>query len=391
MLNNEKIIITDSNGEIIPGENKYSSYSFDSQYGSVSSVFNVTLVEPETDILPGYGIQLLVDGKTAFRGIIERKNHVTGKDTNQITLTGKDRSLILVENKCNSWKDFTNKTPLYIVDNLIAQTNFYVKPKGSIDEISDSSGFNNADDIDSINSAYLDDVNNNESVNSRADVTTYDQGFTNLSSINHYKINIGDFIYSKISDLVKSQGFEILYQTDGTLYIGNLSKKRANDEILYKLIHKRNGEGNNIISSSLVDDISGRYSTIQIFSQSENYRFNATYPNVNENKIATDSTLPIKKFFVEQINGNKGSAEKYAIRIREDQRIEGYQVIYEVPGHIAENGEFWEINRLINVYDEYHDIYNALVLYGRTFSFDVSSGHRTVLRLSHERFNELEL
>jgi prophage tail gpP-like protein len=386
-----KIIITNRNNEIVSDDNQYTSYDFDTQYGSLASIFNCSLVNNKADIEPGYGIQLLIDGKIKFRGVIQRKNHVVSKDSNLITLSGKDRSGILVESYCNTYKDYNSTSPADIIDGLIAQTNFYVKQKGTIDETADSTGFNNATDISSRNSAILHDLDNSDTLNERADITTYDAVFLRLSAINHFKIDIGDRVYQKIEKLVKSQGYEVMYMPDGTLYIGDLGKKRGYDKTIYKINNKITGEGNNVLSSNLMQDISGRYSTISISSQSEGYQYSSTFPNVNEEKIATDSTLPGKKFYAEQINDVHGAAAKYAIRIREDQRIEGYQLIYEVPGHVAENGETWEINRYVNIYDDMNEIYRHLVLYGRTFSFDYDSGHRTMLRISHERKQELAI
>lgn len=384
-----KIIITDRNNVIVSDDNQFISYNFDSEYGQVSSVFSCTLVDNGADIKTGYGIQLIIRNKVLFRGIIQRRNHVISKDTNQIILSGKDRSSILVEGHCNSFKDFNNRYPFSIVDELIAQSNFYVKVKGSVDESADSTGFNSTSDISDHNSAILSDVNNSDTINERNDITTYDGDFDGLSVVSHYKISIGDLVFEKINQLVKSQGYEILYQPDGTLYIGNLEKKRRYDDIIYEINNKKTGENNNVLSSSFVEDISGRYSTVSISSQAEGYRYSSNFPSVNEEKIATDSTLEGKKYYAELINDNQGSAEKYAIRKREDQRIEGYQVIYEVAGHLADNGEMWDINRFVNVFDDMNNIHRHLVLYGRTFSFDASTGTRTILRLSLERINEL--
>lgn len=386
-----KIIITDRNNEIFSDDNQFTQYSFDSQYGSVSSVFNVTLTNPKKKIEVGFGIQLLINGIIAYRGIIELKSHVISKDTNQVILSGKDRSSILVEGYLNSYKDFNNEYPKDIIDNLINQTNFYVKSKGSITSTVDATGFNDSDDIISRNSAILDDVNNSDTLNERNDVTTYDSEFENLSIIPNYKISMGDTAYNKISQLVKSRGYEILYQPNGTLYIGDLQKKRTADKIIYEITNRQNGESNNVLSASKNEDISGRYSTVSIAAQAESYRWSASKTSVNEEAIAIDSTMPYKKYYAEQINDTEGSAENYAIRTREDQRIAGYEIMYEVYGHTADNGELWDINRYVNVFDEMYEVYKSFVIYGRMFVFDADTGTRTILRISHERIKKLSI
>lgn len=386
-----KIIITDRNNVIASDENPVISYEFDSEYGTVASAFSCVLVDNGADIKKGYGIQLLVKNKVIFRGTIERRNHVISKDTNQVILSGRDRAAILVVGHCKNFKDYNNQSPVSIIDDLVSQTNFYVQKKGSITDMADFSGFNHDDDMEKRNSVILADLNNSDTINERNDITTYDSDFNNLSVISHYKISIGDLVFEKINQLVKSQGFEILYQPNGTLYIGNLEKKRRYDNIIYEINNNKTGPYNNVLSSSFIEDISGRYSTVSISSQAEGYRYSSNFPSVNEEKIAIDSTLEDKKYYAELINDTVGSAEKYAIQKREDQRIEGYQVIYKVPGHVADNGNIWDINRFVNVFDDMHNINTGLVLYGRTFSFDKDSGTRTILRVSLERINQLEI
>jgi len=386
-----KIIILNKNGEIVSSNNQYESYTFDSQYNMVADAFSVTLVDNKQDIERGYGIQLLINNIVEFNGIIQCKERNVEKNDHGITLSGKDRAGILVEGYCHTFTDYNNTLPKTIIDDLIDQTNFYTKQKGTANESVDSTGFNDSGDVSNHNSTLLSDVNSNDTLSSTTDVTIYDTEFTALSAIKHFKISPGETVYDKINQLVVSQGYEILYQENGTLYVGNLNKKRYADSVVYSIVFREDGRGNNVLSSNLIDDESGRYSTISITSQSEDYQYSATKPSVNVEKIATDSTLGTVKYFAQNINDNEGSPEKIAVRIREDQRIAGYQLRYEVPGHVAENGHAWRVNRYVNIYDDINDIMENLVLYGRTFEFSRSTGTRTLLRLSHERSDQLTL
>jgi len=390
MFQDIKIIITGRNGEIKSKDNKFMAYSFDMQYGTVASAFNITLADLGADIQTGYGIQFLINNKIQFRGIIQRRNKIGPKGRRGIQLSGKDRASILVENYCNNYKDFYNQKPMDIIDALINQTNFYTKQKGAVEESEDSTGFNNADDITARNSALLSDVNESDTLSTRTDETTYDDDFQDLSNKKHFKIDIGDTVFAKIRDLIEMTGYEFLYQEDGSLYIGDLNKKRYADPIVYHIINRKSGEGNNIETVNFSEDDSGRYSTISITSQSEGSSFDSG-SHVNKETIATDSTLRGKKFYARHINSDEGDPEKIAIQTREDQRIAGYQLTYEAPGHIADNGEVWKVNRYVNVEDEVEKIYRHLVLYGRTFVFDGSRGSRTILKLSHEKLNVLEI
>ncbi len=392
MDENVKIIITDYQGKIVSEKNEYSAYSFDTQYGAVADAFNLTLVKTETDIEPGYGVQFLINGKTAFRGIIQKRDKQSSKNDIRYSLSGKDRAGILVEAFCNEFKDYTNTAPKTIIDALINQTTFLTKPKGTLSEAADTTGFNNSTDITDRNAALLADVNESETASRLEDKTYYDDEFTALAVKPKFKISPGDMVFQKIDELVRSVGFEILYQENGTLYIGDLNKKRYDDKVIYKIVYRKDGKGNNVETANFIEDISGRYSTVSATSQSEGYRYTSAFPHVNKEKIATDSTLDYKKYFHAHVNDDDAeSPENVAIRIREDQRLAGYQLIYETPGHTSPSGELWKINRYVNVYDEINKIYEHLVLYGRTYVFSEDTGRGTILRLSKERLNVLTI
>lgn len=386
---NKKIIITDYNNNIVYDNLEYEDYSFDSNYASVADAFNMTLIDSDIEIYPGYGLQFYINNQIAFRGIIQRKDTLISKDRRNVRLSGMDRATILLESFCNNFKDFNNEKPTTIIDNLINQTSFYTKQKGIIEVNEAIADFNSADDIANRNKIILDDVNNNSTLSQINDETIYDFDFKNLSNKKHFKIDVGEQVFDKIYDLVTSYGFEILYQENGELYIGDLSKKRYNDKIKYQIFLKRNGDNNNIITANLVDDISGRYSTVQVSSQSEGYQYENDFPYVNKTAIATDLTMPIKKFYAINSNSTDGSPEKIAIQMREDMRLGGFVLNYDVPGHIAENGDMWRVNRYVNVYDELLNIKENLVLYGRTFIFDVNNGTHTILKIGRERSQDI--
>jgi len=383
------IILSDKDGNIISDKNEYTDYSFPSSYTSVTAPFSVTFVNVDFEVKASDLIEFRINGVSEYFGIIERPEKGTGKNSakNSATLTvsGRDRTLILVEGFCNNFKDFNNKTPKYIIENLINQTNFYTKPKNESEDVTDDTGFNSESDLSDRNSAVLEDVNNSETQSQRNDITVFDAEFTKLKTHKNYKITIGNRVFDKINQLIKMYGFEILYISDGTLYIGDLNKKRYNDPISYSIVFRKIGVGN-VLDSRFVDDISGRFSTIQVTAQTESFFGEDT----NITKIAKDSTLPAVKFMAVQSSGNADTVEKTAISIREDQRIAGFSLSYTVDEHTADNGETWNINRYVNVFDDVNNVSETLVLYGRTFTFS-SEGRKTLLNISKERLNELEI
>jgi len=383
-----RIIITNKYGEVISDDNQYSDYSFLSDYNNLANPFSVTLVNVDFSVSVGDKIQFMVNGKTEYTGIIQRKQASGDKSSQIVTLSGKDRAGILVESFCNNFKDFNNKTPKFIIEALIKQTDFYVKPRGSAENIEDSTGFNSSSDVSSRNSATVADVNNSKTVDGSGYSTVYDQAFTGLKARKHYKINVGDRVFDKINQLVKALGYEILYENEGTLYIGDLNRKRYNDTIEYSITFRRDGIGNNALSYDFYEDISGRYSSIMVSSQVDD----PDSDTVGHFKIAKDSTVPNIKFMAMQVDDEQESPRLIAIQEREDQRIEGFGVTYTVQGHTAENGETWNVNRYVNVFDDINEITEYLVIYSREFKFSRTNGTTTEVFLSKEKLtSELEI
>ena len=383
-----KILITDYLGNVISSDNQYSDYSFNFDSNNICSSFSLTLVNVDFSVVPGNLVLLLINNNLEFTGIIQRKQRTTSKGSDTVTLSGKDRACILVESYCNNFKDFVRKTPRFIVDSLIGQTEFYTKPKGSVDQIADTTGLSSSEDVSDRNAAALADVNNANTVPSPDYVTTYDESFYNLPAKTSFKINVGDMVFDKINQLVKALGFEVLYENSGSLYIGDLNKKRYYDPVEYSITYRRDGVGNNILSSDFTDDISGRYSSIMVSSQSSG----ADDTPINSFKTAKDSTVPNIKFMAMQINDENESAGITAIQEREDQHIDGFSLSYTLQGHTVDSGEPWKINRYAHVYDDINDIQQVLVVYSVAFSFSMSSGTTTEIILGKEKiFTELEI
>ena len=371
-----KIQIFKPSGELVSESNQYKSYRFDSQYGVTADDFNAVLVDNNSDIQTGYEVKFFIDGAIGFRGIIQKKERSYDKNNRIVTISGKDRSSILIEGYCTSFKDFSSQSPKNIIDNLINQTNFYTKKKSDTDTKSDSTGFNSSSDLSDINSAISSDAQENEFLNENSDKTIYDTDFKQLSNREHLKIDIGDKVWDKISQVVSTAGYEVLYQENGTLYIGDLEKKRLDENIVHEIICRYDGNGNNVLSCNEIDDISGRYSSISVYSTPE-----GNTGTISSIGTAKDSTVPVKKYMAVVSNNENDSPVKLARRLREEQRQDGYVLEYTVNGHVSENGKIWAVNQSCNVLDEIIEKNETFIIYGRTFIFSENEGTKTILRL----------
>ena len=377
----------------------YESYSITSSYNSFCDSFTFKMVDHTIDV--GLGWQVLMsigDAERFLTGIIQRRTRTLSKTDRSLSFTGKDIGSKLVEGYINTAKDYNNKTPMYIIDELVGYTDYFTKPK-TITSLSDSTGFSDPDDLTARNTAVQADADASKTISQATAQIVYSQEFKDLSAIANFKTSIGDTVFNKIVELVTITGFEI-YQEGGFIYIGDRSKKRENEPHrvsytinCYPADHPKSNL-NNVLSVNFVEDISDRYSSVQVSSQSETGHGSNF---VVDTKVATDSTLPNPKFFAQNMNVRDDTSgliigpEKVAIQIREQQRMDGYQLSYKVSGHVADNGSRWIVNHVVHVMDEINNINDDLMIYGVTYLFSQKEGHTTELTLSVPKSNQLSI
>ena len=392
-----RILITDRNNIIVGSDVDFSEYVFEIDTFNIANPFDITLANlpdiPE-DLEKWYGITLIVETKTMFRGVIQRISRSGEKGTIDIRISGKNRASILVESSCTSYKDFRNEKPKDIIDKLIQQTAFYPQPVTNAQEATSVDDWDDSGDIDDFNTAIDDSIRGNKAFITRGDKTEYSQEFSALPVKKHYKIEPSDNVFDKINELVKSQGYDVVYQPNGTLFIGDISKKRLNEspQIKHQInLVKRDRtdalqqkeDNNNVITWDISEDVSSLYSSVTIVSQNQN--------GTNKSATATDSTVLDKKTLVMQINDDDSTPEKEAIRIREDNKIDSFQAFYTAPDHIDDVGEPWGANRTVDMNDTFNGVTGEHVLYGTTFVFSRQDGFKTELSISYARRKALNV
>jgi len=195
---------------------------------------------------------------------------------------------------------------------------------------------------------------------------------SNLPAYGKFTINSGELVWDKITEIVTIHGYEIYFKPSGDLYIGKLKNDRDNSNT-FKISNQLNNS--NIISAEYNDDISNRYSELQVTTQLDNGN--------NKTVKILDKTVPISKFMT--INAaNDQDPKQIGIQIREFNRTDGFRVIYRLPG-FTQNQKLWKVNRLVRVIDNYLDIESDLVTQSVTFNFDTNTGPITTIQLSYEK------
>lgn len=406
-----QILVADRNGVTWKNLNfMWLDYNFTSSTSELTGTFSITCINDVTRSIavgPGYYIQFKVGGKVAFSGVVQKIEIRTDKKGRTIRVSGKDMSSVLVESYCYKFSDYKD-WPLYlIVNDLIGQTNFLVQTQAAISFTLDPA-VDNQTAMEYQAEALSKDKKEDKPISQPlASNVFYDEDFLAATAKESFKVNVGDTVYSKISELVTGAGFNCLFSSStGQLYIGDLEKKRNNEKkknnIVYEIYNNTPGSinthSNNALSSLHEWDESDQYATVTVYSQLESgLNVPGTYKNKwltteNDNKNKNRR----KKFMAVSVD-NEPEPQKIAWQIIEDQQIAGFKLTYELPGHI-QKGEIWRVNRLVKVSDndisEIRSLFSisadsdfllGLHIVRCTLTYDQSSGAMTTIEISPTR------
>lgn len=373
------ITITDVNNKIIEEDIIVTSYSFSSQLFMISDSFSINLLDNNKyNTTNWYQLLFYINNKIAFTGIIQSIERAYDKESRRVIISGKDRSSILVRSYCRSFPDYKNVSRETIVKDVIKQTSFEAQLLSDFSQLEYDPYYSNSE-VDEYNNSIKNAIKNNnaQSYAKASNTIFYDQDFKNSTLKESFKINKGDTVWSVINRVVADGGFQIQYNSNGSLYIGNLQKKRLNEGAFFidsTVAIKRGAER---------IDVSNQYSDYLIYKVAE--RLSSTGQPYST-AVATDSQITEKSFYVGEIN--TGSAKEMAIKTREDRRQEGYMLEYEIGSHV-QNGEFFDINRYIYVSDDYFNINDNFVIFGRTFAYNQDAGQTTTLTIGRDRNYDL--
>lgn len=144
-------------------------------------------------------------------------------------------------------------------------------------------------------------------------------------------------------------------------------------------------EDNNIISSSAGYDYSQRYNKYIVYSQSNTntQTSNVSISNVAQKGIAIDDEIRPSRVMVQKANNacSSENCEEIATLEANIRRANSLKYSCEVYGFETNDGNLWEVNRLIQVYDIDADIDSELLIKGITFNMG-SSGSTTSIELA---------
>lgn len=282
----------------------------------------------EYNIFPEDSCRIIINGKVAITGVVDNVSPSEDPDSSTVNVSGRDRTCDVVDSDLpvgiSLSGNFTLQTVIEKVLSALGLTDIKV-----INQIEDLRSFTK-DDI----------------VSADVDKNCFD-------FINEYA--------QKVSAL-------LITNSDGNIVITRAGNSRYED----KLLNDIGNEENNIISSSAGYDYSQRYYKYIVYSQSNanTQTGNIDISNVAQKGIAIDDEIRQTRVMVMKANNACDSANCKEIATLEAniRRANSLKYNCEVYGFETNDGNLWQVNKLIQVYDVDTDIDSELLIKGITFN-----------------------
>jgi prophage tail gpP-like protein len=293
---------------------------------------------------PSQSCEILVDGEIFLTGIID--SDFIGYDDNRHTYTfnGRDKTSIIVDNSIEGNVNFT--APINIVD-IIQQlvvgfdAEIFVVPP-----------------VEPVN-----DFNEEELLSG----------------------DEGNNIFQFIEKLARQRGLLLRTDEAGDIVL----EKEPGAKYNVKLLNKINGTSNNILEGGRNRDYSQRYKRYKVHSQTNLSSGIVSSPDYNITGEATDedNSVNIDKYLEIEAEMS-GNAASNTIRAEWEKKIRAARSIiysYNVREFTADtvNGvkEFWNINRLVDVKDDFFELNEILLIKSINFSYTNDGGAITSMEL----------
>ncbi len=187
---------------------------------------------------------------------------------------------------------------------------------------------------------------------------------------------------------------QVLLSSDGD---GNVLIARAqSEEIEVTLQNKINDDANNVLSYSVSYDRTGRYNVYRISSQLNPVAIvyagrvaNSAIVSQNAQQLDPD-IRPGRQFVIvaENAGSNPLDRAKWEANVR---KARGKVYGATMDGFRNETGELWQVNKLVQVVDEFVDINSRMLINSVNFSADISGGRNTTLSLVEKNAYSLTL
>jgi len=331
---------------------RFLSYDIEADIYTAADAFSLDVARPEITITPGQRCELYVNGSLELTGIIDRCSRQYNKQGLSYRIEGRDLMGLLVDSYCEQFVTVENKKLSELAEMLLKTVPFI-----------------NRKDIE-----YQENIVGKLKGKKRT-VDEPSEGFMDTPQ-KISQIEPGMTVFEVLKNYAASRGLMFFAKPNGSFVFG---RPKAKGEPLYNLTCMQSGSGNNILAGEEVHDISKRYSKVMVIGQQQG-QDEFDEEAVNTSAQAVDADFPFYKPYVTQDNNDSQSPKLRARMIMEQQRHEGYQLVYTVQAH-NQRGKIWQIDELCRVRDEVLGVDGVFLVYGRTFSRSRGAGTLTHLKL----------
>ena len=313
------------------------SYSLDASLYEAGDAFALEFSrDAGTGIRRGQRCEVYVNGRRELTGIVEKIRRKTAKRESSLTVEGRDLLGLVVDSHVEEMLDLTDISLQELAARMLKDIPFIDRKA-----ITFGKGVEPAASEDEDRAPHADP---------------------------------GDSVFEVLRRFALSRGLLFYSLPDGRLIFG---RPLARGKAEFRIVSRRAGANNNVTESEFIDDLTPRYSRIVVVGQTES---GESEEDVNVEAVVTDSDVPFRKPFVAELPHDVSDAAAYGRMLREQQRAEGYQLSYTVPGH-SQGGRNWAINSLVEVEDEFNGVAGTFLVYRRTFQRDKRGGSTTRLLL----------
>lgn len=186
------------------------------------------------------------------------------------------------------------------------------------------------------------------------------------------QLSPGDTVFEVIKRAANSQGYLFWATPDGKFCF---DKPLERGKPLFKIHAISDGSEVDYIDGAVTTTVNGVHSEVRVMGESQDDDdIKYVLSTVKNND------MPFAKPLVVNWNENEGPAKKTAELQVAVEKASSIQLEYTVKGH-SQNGNNWEINRFVDVNDQFNGAKDSYLIKSVTFSLDRQNGKRTRLEL----------
>lgn len=186
------------------------------------------------------------------------------------------------------------------------------------------------------------------------------------------EISPGDTVFEVIKRAANSQGYLFWASPDGKFVF---DKPLVRGEADYKIHALEDGSEMDYIEGSVERTINGVHSEVKVVGESQDGD-DIKYVMAT----AKNGDMPFAKPLVVNWNENDGPAKRTAELQVAVEKASSTRLEYSLKG-FSQNGKVWQINKFVDVRDDYNGVEDAYLVKSVTFTLDRQSGMRTKLEL----------